>query len=77
MIDVVMRSASVFANMMAFSAFAFAMVIGIAGVADASNRRALAACQACLEAPARAHPLAGLPRNPRSDTALVTWAFRL
>lgn len=77
MLDVVMRLANVFAGMMAFSAFAFAMVIGIAGVADASHRRQ-AACIGCLDpGQMRPHPLAGLPRDPRSDTALVTWAFRI
>ena len=77
MLDVVMRLAGMFASMMALSAFAFTMVIGIAGVADASHRRA-AACIGCLDAgQLRPHPLAGVPRDPRSNTALVTWAFRL
>ena len=77
MIDVVMRLASMFANMLAFSAFAFAMVIGVTGVADAGHRRTLA-CRGCLDAgPPAPHPLAGLPRDPRSNAAVVTWAFRL
>lgn len=77
MLDVVMRLASMFAGMMALSAFAFTMAIGIAGIADASHRRQ-AACTGCRDAGLmRPHPLAGLPHDPRTDAALVTWAFRV
>lgn len=44
MIDNVLRLSAIFANMMAFSTFALAMVIGIAGTAERTG----IACHGCL-----------------------------
>ncbi len=69
MIDNVLRLSAIFANMMAYSAFGLAVVIGVAGTAERTG----AACHGCLSvvAPAHAKPVKAIP----PDTPTLKLAF--
>lgn len=70
MIDNVLRLSAIFANMMAYSAFGLAVVIGVVGTAERTG----AACRGCLSVVVPAHAKSVNPVPPDIPTLKLAFS---